>query len=59
MLIDSNLKWDDHINSMIPKISAKIGILRSLRNIVPNDTLKQIYNAIVQPHLDYGDACCL
>ncbi len=35
MFIDSNLKWDDHINNMIPKISAKIGILRSLRNIVP------------------------
>ncbi len=34
--------------------SAKIGILRSLRNIVPNETLIQIYNAIVQLHLDYG-----
>ncbi len=55
MFIDSNLKWDDHINNMIPKISAKIGILRSLRNIVQTDTLIQIYNAIVQPHLDYGD----
>ncbi len=56
MFIDSNLKWDDHNNNMIPKISAKIGIFRSLRNIVPTDTLIQIYNAIVQPHLDYGDA---
>ncbi len=56
MFIDSNLKWDDHINNMIPKISAIIGILRSLRNIVPTDSLIQIYNAIVQPYLDYGDA---
>ncbi len=56
MVIDSNLKWDDHINNMIPKISAKIGILRSLRNIVPNDTIIQIYNAVGQPHVDYGDA---
>ena len=40
---------------MIPKISAKIGILRSLRRIVPTDTLKQLYNAIVLPHFDYGD----
>ncbi len=54
--METNLKWDDHINNMIPKISAKIGFLRSLRNIVPTDTLTQIYNAIVQPHLDYGDA---
>ncbi len=38
MFIYSNFKWDDHINNMIPKISAKIGILRSLRNIVPTDT---------------------
>ncbi len=53
MFIDSNIKWDDHINNMIAKISAKIGILRSLRNIVPTDILIQIYNAIVQPHLDY------
>ncbi len=56
MFIDSNLKLDDHINNMIPKIFAKIAILRSLRNIVPTDTLIQIYNAIVHPHLDYGDA---
>ncbi len=54
--IDTNLKWDDHINNMIPKISAKIGILRSLKYIVPTYPLIQIYNAIVQPHLDYGDA---
>ncbi len=24
MKIDSNLKWDDHINAIIPKISSKI-----------------------------------
>ncbi len=36
IFIDSNLKWDDHINNMIPK--------------------SHIYNAKVQPHLDYGDA---
>ena len=48
----SNLKWDDHIIDMIPKISAKIGILRSLRKIVPIDTLKHLYNAIVQHHFD-------
>ncbi len=59
MFIDSNLKWGAHnINNMIPKISAKISILRFLRNIVPTDILLQIYNAIVQPHLDYEDDVC-
>ncbi len=40
MYIDENRKWDEHINVMISKISAKIGILRSLRRIAPIDTLK-------------------
>ena len=52
LYIGSNLKWDDHINDMIPKISAKIGILRSLRKIVPIDTLKHLFNAIVQYNFD-------
>ncbi len=30
MKIDSNLNWNDHINAIIPQISSKIGILRSL-----------------------------
>ncbi len=46
MKIDSNLKWDDHINAIIPKIASKIGILRSLRKIVPIETLKLLYNAV-------------
>ncbi len=55
MYIDENLKWDVHIDKIIPKISAKISILRSLRNLVPIDTLTLMYNAIVLPHFDYSD----
>ncbi len=55
MYIDVYLKWDEHINVMIPKISTKIGILRSLRRIVPIDTLNFLYNTIVLPHFDYTD----
>ncbi len=55
MKIDSDLKWDDHINAIISKISSKFGILRSLRKIVPIETLKLLYNAIVQPYFDYSD----
>ncbi len=55
MNIDSNLKWDDYINAIIPKISSKIGILRSLRKILPRETLKLLYNDIVQSHFDYSD----
>ncbi len=49
--IDENLKWDVHIDKIIPKISAKISILRSLRNVVPIDTITLMYNAIVLPQI--------
>ncbi len=55
MYIDENLRWDHHIDTLVKKILYKIGILRSLRNIVPIDTLKLMYNAIVLPHFDYAD----
>ncbi len=55
MFNDENLKWDKHINFVIPKIYAKIGIIRYLRNIVNLETLNLIYNDIVQPHFDYDD----
>ncbi len=53
--IDENLRWDHHIDTLVKKISSKIGILRSLRNIVPIDTIRLMYNAIVLPHFDYAD----
>ncbi len=55
MYIHDNLHWDHHIDTHLKKISSKIGILRSLRNIVPIDTLKLMYNASVLPHFDYAD----
>ncbi len=55
MYIDENLKWDVHIAEIIPKISARISSLRSLRKLVPNDTHTLINNAIVLPHFDYAD----
>ncbi len=55
MCIDENLKWDVNFNKIILKISAKISILRSLRKLVPIDTLKLMYNAIILPHFNYAD----
>ncbi len=40
---------------MIPNISAKIWILRSLKRIEPFDTLKLFYKAIILSHFDYSD----
>lgn len=40
---------------MVSKLSAKIGLLRKLRDIVPQDTLLLLYNSLVLPHFDYAD----
>ncbi len=53
--IVENLKWDVHIDKIIPKISAKISNLSSLRKLVHIDTLTLMYNAIILPHFDYTD----
>ncbi len=55
MYMDKNLKWDAHIDKIIPKISAKISIFRSLRKLVPIDTLTLMNNVIVLPHFEYAD----
>ncbi len=55
MYLDKNLKWDVHIYKIIPKISTKISILRSLGKLVRIDTLTLMYNAIVLPNFDYAD----
>ncbi len=57
MYIDENLHWDHHIDTFVKKISSKIGILRSLRKLVPIDTLKLEYNAIVLPPLRLCSRC--
>ncbi len=53
MYIDVNLKWNVHIDNIVPKISSKIGVLRSLRKIIPTAKLKPLYNAVVLPHFVY------
>ncbi len=59
MYIDENLKWDVHIDKIIPKILAKISIVRSLRKLVPIDTLTLMYNTIVLDSASATSKCKL
>jgi hypothetical protein len=53
--IDENLTWSSHINKLVSKLSYKIGLLRKLREIVPQETCHLLYNSLVLPHFDYAD----
>ena len=54
ILIDKTLSWPPHIKHVNLKISKGIAILYKLRHHVSKNTLKMLYHAFIQPHIDYG-----
>ena len=54
ILIDKNLSWKYHIDYVASKISRTIGIIASLRHLIPLSTLLTIYRSLVAPYLTYG-----
>ena len=54
LLLDESLTWNSHIQKIASKIAGVNGTLSRLKRILPQEILKTIYNALVQPHLNYG-----
>ena len=54
IMIDENLSWKNHEHVISKKISKTIGILNSLKSILPMHILLNIYNALILPYLSYG-----
>ena len=52
--IDSNLSWKHHSNIISAKIARGVGILRRLKHILPERTLRTTYFAIIYPYISYG-----
>ena len=53
VIIDFNLNWAHHIKNLATKVSRNAGVLYKLKGIVPDNTLKLIYNSFIQSHLYY------
>ena len=51
--IDDRLSWSNFINEVCKKVSSAIGALKRIRPFVSQSTAIRIYNALIQPHLDY------
>jgi hypothetical protein len=51
--LDERFTWEKHIDNICVKVGAGIGIMRRMKPFVPVETLKLIYNALVQPYFDY------
>jgi hypothetical protein len=55
IFIDSNLSWNFHINALRNKLNRANGMLSIIRHYVDKTTLRSLYFAIFQSHLNY---CC-
>ncbi len=54
VLLDKNLSWKNHIQHVKLKLSKGIGILAKLRHYVPQNILKNLYYAFIEPHVNYA-----
>jgi myo-inositol-hexaphosphate 3-phosphohydrolase len=52
--IQSDLKWDSHINSITTKANRKRGFLRRNINISSTTVKEQAYKSLVRPSLEYA-----
>ena len=55
IILDSKVKFENHLKIVTTKINKTIGLHRKLQNLLPRTALIMIYKAFVRPHLDYGD----
>lgn len=56
VLIDSDLTWSGHINSVCLKLSRTLGILNKIKNNLNKHALFQLYYSLFYSHLIY---CCI
>jgi hypothetical protein len=54
IFFDHKLLWDKHVDHINRKLIRGIGILCKLRHYLSTEMLKNVYNAFLQPHVDYG-----
>ena len=52
--INKHLNWTKHMDILSAKIAKTVGILNTLKHVLPINILKMIYNSLILCHLDYG-----
>ena len=53
VMLDPYLSWNDHIGYIGRKISAKLGMLRKARKVIPRESCLTLNNAVKLPVFDY------
>ena len=55
LLLDEKLKFSEHINEKLKKVTKSINLLQKLNLTLPRSSLLIIYKLFIRPHLDYGN----
>ena len=55
IILDTQLKFDDHLKMVSGRISKTEGLLRKLQNPLPRAALITIHKAFITPNLKYDD----
>ena len=59
--IDRHLTWKKHVDAAIKKVFRAVGLLKHVKNFLPQHLLKNLYVSIVEPPLRYCSSvwgCC-
>ena len=52
-MIDDKLTWEQHIELISEKMVHNIGILKRIRNFIPQESLLLLYYTLIEPYLRY------
>merc|ERR1712020_361865 len=55
IILNEYLTWTDHISHISQKISPVVALLMRLKNSLPTNILKMIYNSLILSRLHYGN----
>ena len=54
LYMDENLSWKFHLNQVNSKISHALFSIKQAKHFIPIESMRTLYNALIQPHLYYG-----
>ena len=55
LFMDEILDWGDHVSHILKKVSSGLSILKMSKNYLPQETLKILYNSLIETHFRYGN----
>ena len=55
VIVDEGLKWKDQLKSLTGKVAGGLSSLRKLKDVLPQSKLCDVYRALFESHLRYGN----